>query len=61
MKCSEFLRILKRDGWFVVSIKGSHYKMKHPSKSGTIIFPNHESNELGKGLEVKLRKNAKLE
>jgi len=28
MKCSELLRILKRDGWYVVSQKGSHLKRR---------------------------------
>lgn len=60
MKCSEFLRLLKRDGWYVVSQNGSHIKMKHTVKSGIVIFPNHGSQELGKGLEAKLRKKAKL-
>lgn len=53
--------MLKRDGWYVVSQKGSHVKMRHDSKLGIIIFPNHGSQELGKGLEAKLRKQAKLE
>jgi len=60
MKCSEFLRMLKRDGWYVVSIRGSHFKMRHPSKKGIVIFPNHGSSDLGKGLENKLRKDAQL-
>jgi len=60
MKCSEFFRLLKRDGWYVISQKGSHVKMKHPSKKGIIIFPNHGSQELSKGLESRLRKDAKL-
>jgi len=34
--------------------------MKHHEKSGILIFPNHGSQELGKGLEAKLRKKAKL-
>lgn len=60
MKCSEFFRILKKDGWYVISIKGSHMKMHHPTKKGVIIFPNHGSQELGKGLESKLRKDAQI-
>ncbi|MBK8701769.1 MAG: type II toxin-antitoxin system HicA family toxin [Saprospiraceae bacterium] len=60
MKCSEFLRLLKKDGWFAVSQNGSHLKMKHPTKEGLIIFPNHGSAELGKGLEFKLRKDAQI-
>lgn len=58
MKCSEALRILMRDGWFIESQKGSHVKLKHSIKLGTIIFPNHGSQELGKGLEKKLFKQA---
>ena len=60
MKCSELYRILIKDGWYPVSQTGSHVKMKHNSKSGIIIFPNHGSQELGKGLELKIRKDAGL-
>ena len=60
MKCSELLRLLKKDGWHVVSQKGSHLKMKHDEKSGIIIFPNHGSNEVGKGLQKKIMKQARL-
>lgn len=49
-----------KDGWYAVSQVGSHIKMKHPVKNGTIIFPNHGSQELGKSLELKLRKDAGL-
>ena len=58
MKCSELLRILLKDGWYIVSQSGSHLKLRHTNKSGTLIFPNHGSQELGKGLERKLLKDA---
>jgi len=58
MKCSEIYRILTKDGWYPVTQKGSHIKMKHPTKSGIIMFPNHGSQELGKGLERKILKDA---
>jgi mRNA interferase HicA len=32
--------------------------MEHPVKPGQVVFPNHGSKELGKGLELKLRKQA---
>lgn len=38
--------------------KGSHVKLKRDLKEGVIIFPNHGSQELGKGLEKKLFKQA---
>jgi len=60
MKCSELMRILKRDGWYPVSQSGSHVKLKHDRKQGFIVFPNHGSRELGKGLETKIKKDAGL-
>jgi predicted RNA binding protein YcfA (HicA-like mRNA interferase family) len=49
-----------KDGWYAVSQKGSHIKLKHDSKDGIIIFPNHGSQEVGKGLEKKILKNAEI-
>jgi len=60
MKCSELLRLLKKDGWVVVSTKGSHLKLKHLKKPGIIIFPDHGSREMGKGMERRIRKDASL-
>lgn len=60
MKCSELYRRLTKDGWYLTSQKGSHVKMKHDTKTNIIIFPNHGSQELGKGLEKKIIKDAGL-
>ena len=54
MKCSELYRLLIKDGWYSVTQKGSHIKMKHLKKEGIIIFPNHGSQELGTGLAKKI-------
>jgi predicted RNA binding protein YcfA (HicA-like mRNA interferase family) len=58
MKCSQALRILKKDGRVAVLRNGSHLKLRHPEKPGTLIFPDHGSRELGKGLQRKLFKQA---
>ncbi len=58
MKCSKLYQIFTKDGWFAVSQKGSHVKMRHQTKTGIIIFPNHGSQEMGKGLEKKILKDA---
>ncbi len=58
MKCSELYRILVKDGWYPVSQKGSHVKLKNDLKPGIIIFPNHGSQEVGIGLEKKILKDA---
>ena len=60
MKCSELLKILQSDGWNRISQKGSHIKLRHPKKPGTIIFPDHGSQEIGKGMEHRIKKLAGL-
>lgn len=58
MKCSEALKILKSHGWYEKSRKGSHIKLLHNEIDEVIIFPDHGSSELGKGLQKKLFKQA---
>ena len=60
MKYSEFLRILKKDGGYLVSQSGFHVKLRYDIKPGIIISLNHGSKELGKGLELKIKKDAGL-
>ncbi len=51
MRPGELIRLLKKDGWFVVRQSGSHMIMEHPVKKGQIVCLNHGSHEVGKGLE----------
>ncbi len=60
MKSSELLRRLQRDGWFSVRQEGSHIIMRHSTKSGQLVVPNHGSAEVGKGLQRKIMKDAGL-
>lgn len=61
-KCSELKRRLLRSGWYILRQgKGSHIIMAHPDKPGIeIVFPDHGSDEMGKGLENKILKLAGL-
>jgi len=58
MKCSELLRILKKDGWYVIRKKGSHIIMGHPTKPNKIVVPFHASKEMKKGTLVSILKDA---
>jgi len=60
MKCSELLRLLKKNGWDPISQRGSHIKLRHEEIEGIITFPNHGSQEMAKGMEKKIRKKARL-
>ena len=60
MKCSELFKILRSDDRMAISQKGSHVKMRHPTKKGILIVPNHGSKEMAKGLEKDILKKAGL-
>lgn len=42
------VRLLKKQGWAVVSQKGSHVKLEKDGK--TTVVPVHGNQDLGKGL-----------
>lgn len=44
MKFREIDKILKKDGWYIASIKGSHYQYKHPTKKGKVTVPCHNTD-----------------
>jgi len=46
MKVREILTLLKRDGWFVVVIVGSHRQLKHPEKRGRVTVAGHLADEI---------------
>ena len=58
MKSGELVRLLKKDGWFIVRQSGSHMIMEHPMKKGQIVCPFHGSHDVGKGLEKKIKRDA---
>lgn len=60
MKSSELLRLLYQDGWFKVSQKGSHVKMKHLVKKGVVLVPNHGSKEMATETAMHILKQASL-
>lgn len=60
MKSSELLRILKKDGWYVISQKGSHMRLAHDRKQNIVTVPYHGAQEVGKGVQRKILKEAGL-
>jgi mRNA interferase HicA len=58
VKSSELERIVKKDGWYMVRQDGSHMIMQHNTKPGQLVVPVHGSKEVGKGLAIKILKDA---
>ena len=34
------MRVLKKDGWYLDRVKGSHHQFKHPVKTGIVTLPH---------------------
>lgn len=41
MKFREIQKKLRKDGWYLVKVTGSHYQYKHPTKKGKVSIPFH--------------------
>jgi len=55
----DLIRIVKEDGWFQVSKRGSHLKFKHSRKPGIIVIPNPKK-DMPQGTAQKILKMAGL-
>ena len=59
IKPSEMIKLLKKNGFIIVSQNGSHVKLKNSETGKTVIVPYH-SKDLKKGLEQAILKQAGL-
>ena len=60
MKGTELLRLLKKNGWRVVSVRGSHHKLTKAGY-GSIIVPVHRGRDIPKGTLSTIMKQVGLE
>lgn len=61
MKVKEIIRIIERDGWFLVRTKGSHKQYKHSVKKGLVTVSGHKpSDDIATGTLNSILKQAKI-
>lgn len=60
MNSREIIKILEKDGWQMISAKGSHQQYKHPFKKGRVTVP-HPSRDFPKGTLSSIFKQAKID
>lgn len=60
MKISEVLRLLRDDGWYLVTTKGSHRQFKHPAKSGRVTVAGKPGDDVAQGTLNSILKQANL-
>lgn len=46
MKVREVLQLLAQDGWEIVTTRGSHRQLKHPTKPGRVTVAGKNSDDL---------------
>ena len=46
MKVRDVLKLLKNDGWYLVTTEGSHRQFKHLTKSGRVTVAGHPSDDV---------------
>jgi predicted RNA binding protein YcfA (HicA-like mRNA interferase family) len=58
MKTSkDIIKALKKDGWKLVGVTGSHHHFKHPTKAGKVTVP-HPKKDMPIGTLVSIEKQA---
>lgn len=49
VKVREMLRLLEEDGWYLVSMRGSHRQFRHPSKPGRVTVHGQPGDDIAPG------------
>lgn len=60
MKVREAIRLIERDGWYMVATRGSHRQYKHPKKPGRVTIAGKPSDDLAPGTKNSILKQAGL-
>ena len=60
MKVGEILELLKRDGWYLARMRGSHRQFKHPGKAGLVTVAGKPGDDLAPGTLNSILKQTSL-
>ena len=60
MNSKNLIKLMIKNGWKPVGIKGSHIQFKHNTKKGRVTIP-HPKKDLPKGTVANILKQAQLE
>ncbi|MFW6174614.1 MAG: type II toxin-antitoxin system HicA family toxin [Chloroflexota bacterium] len=59
-KVRDAIRLVERDGWQLVRMRGSHRQYRHPTKPGLVTIPGAMSHDLPAGTWNSILKQAGL-
>jgi predicted RNA binding protein YcfA (HicA-like mRNA interferase family) len=46
VKIREAIKVIEKEGWFLVRARGSHRQYHHPNKPGTVTIAGHPGEDL---------------
>jgi len=61
VKIRDVVRLVEKDGWYLVATKGSHRQFKHPAKAGRVTIAGHPGDDLAPGTLGSVLKQAQLQ
>ena len=56
----DVIKLLEKDGWFLVNMVGSHRQYEHPTKKGKVTVAGKLSDDVRKGTLASILKQAGL-
>lgn len=60
MKIRDVIKLIEKDGWYLVATKGSHRQYKHTVKTGRVTIAGHPSDDLAPDTLNSVFKQAQL-
>jgi len=60
LQVRDVIKLLERDGWYLVRTRGSHRQYKHPVKRGLVTVAGKQSDDLAAGTLDSVLKQAGL-
>jgi predicted RNA binding protein YcfA (HicA-like mRNA interferase family) len=59
-KVRDMIKLIEQDGWFLDRTRGSHRQFKHPSKRGLVTIAGKPEDDVARGTENSILKQAGL-
>ncbi|MBI5652972.1 MAG: type II toxin-antitoxin system HicA family toxin [Chloroflexi bacterium] len=60
MKIRDVIKLIEKDGWYLIVTEGSHRQYKHPTKPGRVTVAGHPGDDLAPGTWNSVLKQAQL-
>jgi len=49
LKIREIIKLIRKDGWYMITQKGSHRQYKHPTKPGRVTIAGNTGDDIALG------------